>query len=113
MFSEAAARVRPGPDTFDPPTEFPYLHSATSGCERKASLRAVVTKEEHVMSQKQNSSSSEEPKPVPMEQPLKKHGDKMDVGSADNEDAGNQTGGAGEPRTTPLEPEKQGGISGP
>ena len=32
------------------------------------------------MSQKQNSSSSEEPKPVPMEQPLKKHGDKIDVG---------------------------------
>ena len=32
------------------------------------------------MSQKQNSSSSEEPKPVPMEQPLKKHGDKIPVG---------------------------------
>ena len=65
------------------------------------------------MSQKQNSSSSEEPKPVPMELPLKKHGDKIDVGSADNEDAPNQTGGAGEPQTTPLEPEKQGGIGGP
>ena len=42
------------------------------------------------MSQKQNSSSSEEPKPVPMEQPLKKHGDKIHVGSADNEDAPRQ-----------------------
>ena len=38
---------------------------------------------------------------MPMEQPLKKHGDKIDVGSADNEDA--PTGGAGEPQTTPLE----------
>ena len=68
------------------------------------------------MSQKQNSSSSEEPKPVPREQPLKKHGDKIDVGrlsDADNEDAPNQIGGAGEPQTTPLEPEKQGGIGGP
>ena len=65
------------------------------------------------MSQKQNSSSLEEPMPVPMEQPLKKHGDKIDVVSADNEDAPNQTGGAGEPQTTPLEPEKQGGIGGP
>ena len=68
------------------------------------------------MSQKQNSSSLEEPKPVPMEQPLKKHGDKIPVGrlsDADNEDAPNQTGGAGEPQTTPLEPEKQGGIGGP
>ena len=53
---------------------------------------------------------------MPMEQPLKKHGDKIPVGrlsDADNEDAPNQTGGAGEPQTTPLEPEKQGGIGGP
>ena len=62
------------------------------------------------MSQKQNFSSSEKRKPVPMGQPLKKHGDKIDVGSADNEDAPNQTGGAGEPQTTP---QKQGGIGGP
>ena len=68
------------------------------------------------MSQKQNPPGSGEPKPVQMEQPLKKHGDKIDVGrlgGADNEDASNQTGGAGEPQTTPLEPEKQGGIGGP
>ena len=35
------------------------------------------------------------------------------ISGADNEDASNQTGGAGEPQTTPLEPEKQGGIGGP
>ena len=68
------------------------------------------------MSQKQNSSSSEEPKPVPREQPLKKHGDKIDqgrLGGIDKENASGQKGGAGEPEATPLEPEKQGGIGGP
>ena len=60
--------------------------------------------------------TSEKQKPVPMEEPLKKHGDKMDVGrlgGAEKEDGSNTIGGAGEPQTTPLEPEKQGGIGGP
>jgi hypothetical protein len=51
-----------------------------------------------------------------MDEPLKKHGDKMDVGrlgGAEKEDGSNPIGGAGEPQTTPLEPEKQGGIGGP
>ena len=59
---------------------------------------------------------TEKQKLVPMEQPLKKHGGKMDVGRLGGEakkDEPNQTGGAGELQTTPLEPEKQGGIGGP
>ena len=59
---------------------------------------------------------TEKQKLVPMEQPLKKHGDKMDVGRLGGEakkDGPSQTGGAGETQTTPLEPEKQGGIGGP
>jgi hypothetical protein len=59
---------------------------------------------------------TEKQKLVPMEQPLKKHGDKLDVGrsgGAEKEDGLSQTGGAGEPQATPLEPEKQGGIGGP
>jgi hypothetical protein len=51
--------------------------------------------------------TSEKQKPVPMEEPLKKHGDKMDVGrlgGAEKEDGSNPIGGAGEPQTTPLEP---------
>jgi hypothetical protein len=59
---------------------------------------------------------TEKQKLVPMEQPLKKHGDKMDLGRSKGEakkDGHGQTGGAGEPQTTPLEPEKQGGIGGP
>ena len=59
---------------------------------------------------------TEKQKLVPMEQPLKEHGDKMDVGRLGGEakkDGPSQTGGAGEPQTTPLEPEKQGGIGGP
>jgi hypothetical protein len=51
-----------------------------------------------------------------MNEPLKKHGDKVDVGrlgGVREEDAPRQTGGAGEPQATPLEPEKQGGIGGP
>ena len=49
-------------------------------------------------------------------EPLKKHGDKMEVGrlgGSEKEDGSSPTGGAGEPQTTPLEPEKQGGIGGP
>ena len=51
-----------------------------------------------------------------MDEPLKKHGDKMDLGKlGDKRNPGEArpTGGAGEPQSTPLEPEKQGGISGP
>ena len=58
---------------------------------------------------------SEKQRTVPME-PLKKHGDKMEVGrlgGSEKEDGSSPTGGAGEPQTTPLEPEKQGGIVGP
>ena len=54
--------------------------------------------------------TSEKQKPVPMEEPLKKHADK---GGAEKEDGSNPIGGAGEPQTTPPEPEKQGGIGGP
>jgi len=49
----------------------------------------------------------------PMDQPLKKHGDKMKSVSGDKKEAEHQPGGAGEPETTPLEPEEQGGIGGP
>jgi len=76
----------------------------------------LQTIEDALMSEIQDDRRSEKQKPVPMEQPLKKQGDKIDVGrlgSEENEDAPNQTGGAGEPQTTPLEPEKEGGIGGP
>jgi hypothetical protein len=56
---------------------------------------------------------TEKQKLVPMEQPLKKHGDKMVLRGEAKKDGPSQTGGAGEPQTTPLEPEKQGGIGGP
>ena len=52
----------------------------------------------------------------PMQEPLKKHGDKVDLGklgSSQKGKASRQTGGAGEPPTTALEPEEQGGIGGP
>jgi hypothetical protein len=63
------------------------------------------------MSQKQ----SEKQGPIAMEEPLKKHGDKIDRGKlgGDKENASGQKGGAGEPEVTPLEPEQQGGIGGP
>ena len=66
------------------------------------------------MRQKQDRRSK--PRPQPMDEPLKKHGDKLDVGrlgGGGEEDVPRQTGGAGEPQATPLEPEKQGGIGGP
>jgi hypothetical protein len=59
---------------------------------------------------------AEQQAPLPMEQPLKKEGDKIGVGgssSTQKENAPQNSGGAGEPQTTPLEPEKQGGIGGP
>jgi hypothetical protein len=59
---------------------------------------------------------SEKQGPIAMEEPLKKHGDKIDrgrLGGKDEEHASDQKGGAGEPQATPLEPEKQGGIGGP
>jgi hypothetical protein len=52
----------------------------------------------------------------PMDEPLKKHGDKMDLDKlGERRDRGTerQSGGAGEPQSSPLAPEKQGGISGP
>jgi hypothetical protein len=48
--------------------------------------------------------------PQPMKEPMKPHGDKIDM---DKPSAKKPSGGAGEPQTTPLEPEKQGGIGGP
>ncbi len=67
------------------------------------------------MGQKQDG-GSEKQGPLAMEQPLKKHGDKVGrgrSGGVENEDASRQTGGSGEPQAKPLEPEKQGGIGGP
>jgi hypothetical protein len=51
-----------------------------------------------------------------MDEPLKKHGDKIDLrrlSSGDQDKPARATGRAGEPQTTPLEPEKQGGTGGP
>ena len=59
---------------------------------------------------------NEKPGAQPMDEPLKKHGDKMDLGKlGDKRNPGEArpSGGAGEPQSTPLEPEKHGGISGP
>jgi hypothetical protein len=59
---------------------------------------------------------SEKPTAQPMDEPLKKHGDKVDLGKLGDQRQrapSRPTGGAGEPQSTPLEPEKQGGISGP
>jgi hypothetical protein len=58
----------------------------------------------------------EKPQAEPMQEPLKKHGDKMELGrlgDGHKRRISHETGGAGEPRTTPLEPEEQGGIGGP
>ena len=63
-----------------------------------------------------NPKTSEKQGAKHMKEPLKKHGDKMDLrklGGRKKERTSRQTGGAGEPQTTPLEPEKQGGIGGP
>jgi hypothetical protein len=51
-----------------------------------------------------------EKKPEPMKEPMKPHGDKIKV---DKNAEKKPSGGAGEPQTTPLEPEEQGGIGGP
>ncbi|MFL6798939.1 MAG: hypothetical protein ACJ8F3_16180 [Xanthobacteraceae bacterium] len=48
--------------------------------------------------------------PKPMQEPRKPHGDKI---NPDKNAQKKSTGGAGEPQSSPLEPEKQGGISGP
>jgi hypothetical protein len=51
-----------------------------------------------------------------MEEPLKKHGDKIDLdklGKGRDRGGERPSGGAGEPQSSPIEPEKQGGISGP
>jgi hypothetical protein len=66
------------------------------------------------MRQKQDRRSK--PRAQPRDEPLKKHGDKLEVGrlgGGGEADTPRQTGGAGEPQATPLEPEKQGGIGGP
>ena len=47
--------------------------------------------------------------PQPMKEPRKVHGDQIGV---DKDDETRRTGGAGQPETTPLEPEEQGGIGG-
>jgi hypothetical protein len=49
-----------------------------------------------------------------MQEPLKKHGDKMGLGrlNKDQRKGSHKSGGAGEPQTTPLEPEEQGGVGG-
>jgi hypothetical protein len=49
-------------------------------------------------------------KPEPMGEPMKPHGDKIKVDKAAER---KQSGGAGEPQTTQLEPEEQGGVGGP
>ena len=64
------------------------------------------------MNERQSNPRFEQQKLHPMKQSLKKHGDKMDV-LGGMEDARKETGGAGEPQTTSMEPEKQGGIGGP
>jgi hypothetical protein len=59
---------------------------------------------------------TENPGAQPMEEPLKKHGDKIDLdklGKGRDRGGERPSGGAGEPQSSPLEPEKQGGISGP
>jgi hypothetical protein len=48
-------------------------------------------------------------KPEPMKEPIKPHGEKINVDKATEK----PTGGAGQPQTSPLEPEEQGGIGGP
>jgi hypothetical protein len=75
----------------------------------------VYTKRSTSMVQKQQQ-GSEKQQAEPMQEPLKKHGDKVDLerlGNGQKGKASHQTGGAGEPRATPLEPEEQGGIGGP
>ena len=49
-------------------------------------------------------------RPEPMKEPMKPHGDKINVEKVAEK---KPSGGAGEPHTSPLEPEEQGGISGP
>jgi len=46
----------------------------------------------------------------PMKEPMKPHGDKIHIDDVAEKKTG---GGAGEPQTSSLEPEEQGGITGP
>jgi hypothetical protein len=69
-----------------------------------------TTLEERAMIQKLDT-GSEKHDAVPM-QPFERHGLGRSEGEAKKEGPG-QAGGAGEPQTTPLGPEKQGGIGGP
>ena len=46
----------------------------------------------------------------PMKEPMKPHGDKINLDKVADK---TPSGGAGEPQTSPLEPEEQGGIGGP
>jgi hypothetical protein len=58
--------------------------------------------------------SENKPSAQPMKEPMKPHGDKIDPHDRKRKpDKDKRTGGAGEPQTSPLEPEKQGGIGGP
>jgi hypothetical protein len=71
----------------------------------------LETLEEHTMNQKPDT-GTENQKAHPNE-PLQKHGE-TDLGRLGGSEGGSTpSGGAGEPQTTPLEPEKQGGIGGP
>jgi len=75
----------------------------------------VYTKRSTSMVQKQQQ-GFEKQQAEPMQEPLKKHGDKVGLGkfgSGKKRKASHGTGGAGEPLTTPLEPEEQGGVGGP
>ena len=53
---------------------------------------------------------TEKQAPKPMKEPMKPHGDKIKVDEASEK---KPSGGAGEPQTSRLEPEDQGGIGGP
>ena len=55
-------------------------------------------------------SEKKQQQPELMKEPMKPHGDKINI---DRIAEKKPSGGAGEPHTSPLEPEEQGGISGP
>jgi hypothetical protein len=63
------------------------------------------------ISEIEEASMADKQQPQPMKEPAKKHGDKINVDKGSDKER--QTGGAGEPQTTPMELEKQGGIGGP
>ena len=56
------------------------------------------------------SKKNKQQQPEVMKEPMKPHGDKINI---DKDAEKKPRGGAGEPQTSRLEPEEQGGISGP